>query len=285
MNILQLQCFLSAASYANFYEAADAIHLSESALSKNIKALEKELGTSLFDRTGRHAVINSTGKEVLTYARAILTDYEKMRQAALPDTSSLSIGLLPVQAQYHLPAFFQAVTKQCHLHLIKEEVEDEALLDGLAHHRYDAIITRCPDHLPSSYMHVKIADDELTAVMSAHHPLAGQSRIFLSDLDQKEIILMNPNTSVYQLCMKLFQKNHVHPVVVETGQPASLLASLPVAEVIALLPSHSADLFPHEDIVSRPLSPSVPISLEIICPRRHNAPTEAFLSAARKWHG
>lgn len=284
MNILQLQCFLSAATHANFYEATDAIHVSESALSKNIKALEKELDTALFERTGRKAVISPTGREILPYARTILDNYEKMRRAAQPDTSSLSIGLLPVQAQYHLPAFFQEVSRQYHLHLSKEEVEDEALLEGLAQHRYDAIITRHPAHLPSSCLHVTLADDELQAVMPARHPLAHQSALTLADLDQKEIVLMNPNTSVYQLCLKLFQKEHIEPIIVETGQPASLLASLTVTDVIALLPGCSADLFSHDDIISLPLMPFVALPLEVICPRRHNIQTETFLRAARSWH-
>jgi len=61
MNIQQLKCFSTVAQLQNFSRAADFLHVSQSALSKQIASLEAELGVSLFDRKGKRIFLNKAG--------------------------------------------------------------------------------------------------------------------------------------------------------------------------------------------------------------------------------
>lgn len=72
MNIKQLQYFVKVAECGGFSQAADAVHLAQSALSRHIRLLEEELNTRLFNRTGRGATLTEQGEYLLTHSKSIL---------------------------------------------------------------------------------------------------------------------------------------------------------------------------------------------------------------------
>lgn len=80
MDTRQLLHFLSVAEHGHFARAADAIHLSQPALSRSIQQLEAQLGVTLFDR-GRHgATLTAFGKAALSHARTVLASTDALRQ-------------------------------------------------------------------------------------------------------------------------------------------------------------------------------------------------------------
>ena len=80
MDTRQLQHFLSVAEHGHFARAAEAIHLSQPALSRSIQQLESQLGVQLFDR-GRHgATLTAFGEAALSHARAVLASTDALHQ-------------------------------------------------------------------------------------------------------------------------------------------------------------------------------------------------------------
>ena len=65
MNISQLECFVSLASTLNFVKTADQLGLTQPAVTKQLKAIESELGTKLFQRTSRSVVLTPVGEQFL----------------------------------------------------------------------------------------------------------------------------------------------------------------------------------------------------------------------------
>lgn len=97
MNLLQLRYFTAVARLENMSRAADYLHVSQSALSKNIAKLEEEIGTPLFDRSGKRVELNSAGALFLECANDTLEKMdetlEKVRQLATGSGKKLKIGM------------------------------------------------------------------------------------------------------------------------------------------------------------------------------------------------
>src|SRR3954454_11074631 len=81
MELRQLEYFVAVAEEANFTRAAERVHISQSGVSAQVRALENELGAELFDRSGRSATLTTAGKAALPHARAALSAAEFLREA------------------------------------------------------------------------------------------------------------------------------------------------------------------------------------------------------------
>lgn len=99
MDLRQLEYFQHVAELGSFTRAAAYLSVVQPALSRQIRALETELGQNLFDRNGRGVVLTEAGKRLLEHARGILTQVERARQELedhrAADAGHLVIGLPP----------------------------------------------------------------------------------------------------------------------------------------------------------------------------------------------
>lgn len=92
-----LRTFLAVAQHGSFSEAAEHVALTQAAVSFQMRALENEFGRELFDRSGRLALINAAGRELLPQARRMLDLYEHMREPPVRQdqlAGSVSIGAI-----------------------------------------------------------------------------------------------------------------------------------------------------------------------------------------------
>lgn len=78
MTITQLRYFIVAAQTENLLKAAAALYVSQSSLSKNIAALEKELGVELFDRNGKNLRLNEAGRQFLASCQKMLGEFDSV---------------------------------------------------------------------------------------------------------------------------------------------------------------------------------------------------------------
>lgn len=106
ITIEQIQYFLSIKKYNGFSIAANELCISQSSLSKQIKALEKELDTILFDRTSRITTLTPAGEDFAIYAEKFLADYNNiilnMKKHSISKKYTLKIGTIAVLTQYGL---------------------------------------------------------------------------------------------------------------------------------------------------------------------------------------
>jgi LysR family nitrogen assimilation transcriptional regulator len=99
VDLRQLEYFRHVAELGSFTRAATYLSVVQPALSRQIRALETELGQNLFDRNGRGVILTEAGKRLLEHARGILTQVERARQDLeehrSADAGHLIIGLPP----------------------------------------------------------------------------------------------------------------------------------------------------------------------------------------------
>src|SRR5256885_3405188 len=79
MTLVQLRHLRSVSQTGSFSRSAEAMHLTQPALSRSVRALEQELGIPLFDRIGRHSELTAFGREMLGRTRALVAEADELR--------------------------------------------------------------------------------------------------------------------------------------------------------------------------------------------------------------
>lgn len=268
MTFEQLNYFIEIVRHKTFFEAAESLHISQSSLSKQIIKLEKELDVKLFDRSKRSAQLTDAGHFFYKNSLSLIAQYHQvMNQLKLYQENiqhKLHVGTLPILNQYQLTSKFREFS-QLHpdLSLSLDEAEEHELLEGLSSGRYDVIIAR--EGLADSKLHRtwQIAQDELMIVVPSGHPFAGRKWITLPECSEETFLLMNPYTSVHQLCLQLFHQYNMTPHILRTGRVESIISSIAVGEGIGLLAAKNFQTFQSGNISTIPLKPTV--NLPIAC--------------------
>ena len=115
MSIKQFKALVAASQHGSFSAAADALHLTQSAVSMQVNALEKSLGTSLFDRSHRPLHLTASGRIVLLRAREILRQYDEIRDALAetqPYSGVFRLGAVPTTLTNILPRTVMLLTQR-----------------------------------------------------------------------------------------------------------------------------------------------------------------------------
>jgi LysR family hydrogen peroxide-inducible transcriptional activator len=152
VTLRQLSYFVALAEARHFGRAAARVHVTQPALSTQMRELEDRLGAPLIDRSDRSFRLTPAGHEVLASARRIMGEVERMQTAARWQdglTGRLKLGMIPTVAPYLLPltlAYLRARTQGLDLRL--REAKTERLLDALADGALDAAVIALPAGRP-----------------------------------------------------------------------------------------------------------------------------------------
>lgn len=204
----QLEVFLAIAKYKNTSLAADALHMSQSAASAALQALEKNHDIQLFDRKGKRLELNAIGKTLRRSAESLLAHAEEFNRELVghEKTGHLKIGASFTIANYH------AVT---HLAEYLDEFP-EAEVEFVAGNSPDIVslvlnyevdlgmIESEVNH--KSLQTIPWIDDELLVFCSSEHPLAKKEKITTNDLINSRWVLREPDSGARQAFENAFTK-------------------------------------------------------------------------------
>lgn len=218
MDLQALHALVEVADSGSFSRAAERLHRSQPAVSKRIAALERQLGSALFDRVGRLVQPTAAGIALLPYARRVLQELEDGRRALsrLPDrvAGKLSIGTSHHIGLHRLPRVLKRYTQKfpdvnLDLHFMDSEVACEAVLAG----RLELGIVTLPTQSIGNLDSRKIWDDPLAVVAAPMHPLAKQGRVRLADLAVHPAVLPDAATYTHRIIKSELQKHGLEPRV------------------------------------------------------------------------
>jgi DNA-binding transcriptional LysR family regulator len=192
--------FTTVAEELHYGRAAERLHITQPALSRQIRDLERVLGVTLFDRTSRRVVLSRAGQAVLGQARRALAESDRAvrlsRLAAHGDWGELAIAALPAVAVALLPAIIRAY-RDAHPAIgvtISESFDDEQLT-ALAAGRIDAGFLRAAAAPPGIRLETLLTEPVL-AGLPAGHRLARHDRIALSELAGEPFVFFPRHRSV-----------------------------------------------------------------------------------------
>lgn len=187
---------MAVARERHFTRAAESIPISQPTLSQQIRSLETELGTPLFDRLGKQVDLTEAGEILQRYAQKILRDAVEAREA-IAELRGLQRGALTVGAVQTISAYLLPVVagqfKLNHptLSLGLETLHAEEIYAGLRHNTLD--LGLC--YMPESYDELvgePLFQEELVLVAHRNHPLANAEVMTMAELAAHPLVLLKP---------------------------------------------------------------------------------------------
>lgn len=216
MELWQLRTFRIIAETLNFTKASEKLHLTQSAVSHQIKALEEELGEPLFIRAKRGVVLTEAGKIALDYAIRILDEAEVLKEKVAGRKETLT-GRVRVAAATQAFVFLFAPLFQDFMNANKnievafrttvstnQTVED--ILNGVA----DIGFASLPVYSPNLKV-VDLFEDELVLVVGKNHEWAKQKEVLVEELGKERWILFERGASIRRATDEFFKKVGVEP--------------------------------------------------------------------------
>lgn len=209
MDTQLLQAFTAVIERGTFSGAAEALHLTQPAVSKRVALLEQQLDYRLFDRVGRRVVLTEAGRRLLPHAQAVLRELRAARRD-MQDLRGGVSGLLSMGISHHLglhrlpPLLRQFTERYPDVRLDIRFLDSEAAYEQVLRGEVDiGAITLAPEERPSLRQQT-IWLDELAVVVAARHPLASHQRVGLATLSAQRAILPGFETYTGRIVKALF---------------------------------------------------------------------------------
>ncbi len=145
LNYHHLYYFWRVAAEGNLTKVSKDLHVSQSALSSQIRQLEESTGTKLFDRSGRRLMLTDEGRRVLTYANDIFAKGEELesllRDGVEPESQMLRIGMLSTLSRNFIDHLVTPLLIDRQIRFSLHASSLDSLLEGLAKHQLDVALT------------------------------------------------------------------------------------------------------------------------------------------------
>ena len=271
----RLQVFHAVAKHLSFTRAADALFMTQPAVTFQIKQLEEQYSTRLFER--RHGSISLTpaGELVLSYAEKILALSDEMDTRLSEMTGEmrgpLLVGASTTIAEFMLPRVlgeFNALYPQVRARLIV--ANSESIESRVAEHTLDVGLIEAPAKL-SGLTSVVCCEDELRAVCAPDYPLAEMKSVSPQVLSEYEFIWREPGSGTREITDTYFRSHKIKPdslkTQMELGSPEALKGVVATGLGFAIV---SRAVVEKEtqlgELVSIPLDPPLKRSFHLIHP-------------------
>jgi DNA-binding transcriptional LysR family regulator len=209
----QLRAFSILARTGSFTGTAKQLHLSQSAISHSMKALEQEVGCRLLDRMGKTVVLTQAGEALLVHTHKVLAEMEAARtelgRLGKWGSSRLRIGASTTACQHVLPGVlreFKESFPQCAIAI--EAGDTPQMIEALREHRIDLAVNLEPQREESLEFR-PLFTDELQFIVSPLHPWAQQGRVKREEIARQNYILYGKSSYTFRMVEDYFRKEEI----------------------------------------------------------------------------
>jgi DNA-binding transcriptional LysR family regulator len=281
----QLAGFVAVAEELHFGRAAARLHLTQPPLSRQIMLLEREVGVTLVDRTGRSVRLTPAGRVFLTEARRILRLAEESSLAArrVPagDGGSLTIGFTAVSVHGYVQSFLRRVGWELpHVDLVLRELVTADQLEAIAAGDIDLGFLR-PPVTRSGLESLVVQSERLLLAAPAGDPLALGQPADLAALDGRALVMYSPVESryFYDLLLEMTARAGARPRYVQyVSQVHTMLALVQAGLGLAVVPESATALHP-DGVAFVPLADGQSPVVELAAAWRADADNPALARA------
>jgi LysR family cyn operon transcriptional activator len=255
MNLRNLRTFVAIVDAGGVHRAAAQVNLSQPALSRQIRALEIELGVPLFDRIGRRVQLTSEGEDLLRRSRRLLSEADSLieRAGALKkgETGILRIGATPQVIENTLAPFLGRYRSR-HPGVEVQLIEDGGLRlpNRLANGDVQLVLTVVIDE---RFRQRPLYPAYGVAVLSKKHRLSQRQTIEVEELADEPLLLLHRTFASREWVDTACNVAHIRPrAVLESGAPHTIIALAGMDYGIAIIPSTVA--IPRANVCAAPLT-------------------------------
>ena len=242
MNLRHLRSFVTIAEHGGFARAAARLNLTQSAASRQILALETELGVRLFDRTKRRVQLTAEGEDLLVRSRRLLSDAEALGERARllkrGQTGTLRIGATPHVIETLLSKFLIEYRRK------HPGVEVHLIEDGGA-----SLASRL-ERSEVQIAHLAAGDERfegrllypmhVLVLVPKSHRLARRAVVELVELSDEPLLLLGRGFGSHQWFEAACRIAQIRPrILLESGAPHTLVSLVSAGYGLAILPSNA----------------------------------------------
>jgi DNA-binding transcriptional LysR family regulator len=242
MEVRQLQIFRTLAEELNFTRTAEKVHTVQSNVTAQIKALEEELGSPLFDRLGRRVALTDAGRNFLPFANQALAAMEQGQravQSGAEPSGPLRIGAPESVLTYRLPPVLRAYRRRFpHVELTFRPYSDATLALKLEAGKFDMAI-HMSDILPAaSIQSMRLRTERVFLLAEANHPLASRATVKPADLAGQSLLLTEAGCGYREKLDKALALKNIRPGnVTEFSSVEAIKQCVAVGMGLGLLPA------------------------------------------------
>ncbi len=227
MNFEQLRTFQAVALQSGFSRAAESLYLSQSTVSMQVAALEKELGVKLLERLGRRVVLTDAGDSMLSYATRILSQLDDARRTMAAfrglEAGELLVAASPTIGSYVVPELFGAFRR---------------LYPGVRLELNIASTSRVVEHVISGKMDLGLVEgrvvepevdvvpfqmDQLVLIVPPGHHWCDREFVTVSDLAEEPFLEREPGSGSREIVMgRLAEQGVKIKLALELGSPEAI---------------------------------------------------------------
>ena len=247
MNLNHLSYFRVLAKLEHYTQAAEELSISQPSLSHAMSALEKDLGTYLFEKQGRNIKLTKYGKIYYEYVDKALSELER-GEKKLKELTNVSTGTIELGYIYTLgPNFVTKLIKNFtnadenkNIKFLFGQGTTQSLIKDLKEEKYDMVFCSLVDDEPDIEF-IPIANEELVVIVSNEHPLAKNEFIDLSEVGNYPFIGFSEKSGIRSLISDLFKEVDINPnIICEVEEDNAVAGLVEINYGIAVVPKISS---------------------------------------------
>lgn len=267
MEFRLLRSFVAVAEELHFGRAAERLHLTQPALSKQIVVLERELGVSLLTRTKRVVQLTSAGQVFLEQAKQLLAQEETAiqltKRTARGEIGQLTIGFTSTATYTVLPSLLRQFRDRFpNVELNLQALSTESQVAALNERKMDLAFLHPPIDERGLKLH-PILEEQFLVVLPKNHPLLDYPEIPVAALANQAFIIhpRQEGSTLYDGFVRYFEQFGIRPNIVQESISLQTRVCLVAAGMGITFVSECVQSIVGTDVVCRPLTDS-PINLK-----------------------
>ena len=293
INLNQLRTFFLVAKEKSITKAANTLHITQPAVTMQIKAFEKNLEVKLLRKSGKELQLTDMGNVLYGYAERIFQIVEELEYALKSygdlTQGSLTIGTTRSFARHLMPGLLSRFQERFpNVKVYLKVGSSQEIADSVAAFKYDlGIIGRLP-HMNKLKV-VPYTKEEFCVVISPNHRLAAKSMVSLSQLKNEPIIIRESGSGSRHAILSLLASHNMKPsVLVEAGSVEFIKEYIIKERGISFLYKPEIELEAKMGLLN-PLDIKegpIWVQTDIVFARRANLspPAQAFLRIIKSMH-
>jgi DNA-binding transcriptional LysR family regulator len=226
----RLHVFYTVARLLSFTKAAETLHMTQPAVTFQVRQLEEHFNTRLFDRTHNRISLTEAGQKVFEYAERIFQLYNEMENSVRELTGDISgvliLGASTTIAEYMLPALlgdFKAKYPDVNLRL--KVSNTEGIVSMVEHNVIDLGVVEAP--VTNKNLAVDVCrTDRLVAIVPPTHPLATHDKVPLSSIVEYPYICREEGSGTREVVLEYLREAGIDPaqlnIIMELGSLEAL---------------------------------------------------------------
>ena len=242
----QLQVFSAVARHLNHSRAAEELHLSQPAVSMQIKQLEQSIGLPLFEQVGKQIHLTEAGQEMVRYSRNIAQQLEEM-DAVFDEMKGMERGQLNISlvstANYFMPKLLaKFIQLHPNIHVSLFVANRDAVIKQLVENVADIAITGQPPE-GADMVSQPFIQNPLVVIAAPSHPLSSQNNIQPQQLAGETFLLRERGSGTREVMERFFATNHLEmPYSMEMHTNEAIKQSVQAGMGLSITSLHGIEL-------------------------------------------